>query len=363
MRSNPSNWTAAALAAIVPVWLLAVPASAQQAAPAPASQPAVGGACGGGAGAQRRLGGRSAAVIKVGAGRAAEAAAGRVVAAVAAVRIRAVAAARHLAAQARMPVEIRAAARTVVEARRAEADTACRAAAAIAASRAARAQTAATPAPGQAAADRSTPNQHAGGRDGNGRAVPRDGSTVSGSSAGTSAGTGVRNGSPAMSRLTRVRVMDIHRSAPRFRAARCLPRREAEAASTFLATTLLWLLRSVGLRVRIRLRLWRVLRRLLRSVVRRLPHLSAIQLHVERRRIPQAEDQAARGRGLRRRLLRRHRRRLRRDLPEAAHRFRCPSDRGPRAGLRDPRVRRAHHAGTHDDIFGRAEEDSVNAKC
>jgi hypothetical protein len=40
----------------------------------------------------------------------------------------------------------------------------------------------------------STPNQHAGGRDGNGRAVPRDGSTVSGSGAGTSDGTGVRNG-------------------------------------------------------------------------------------------------------------------------------------------------------------------------
>ena len=40
----------------------------------------------------------------------------------------------------------------------------------------------------------STPNQHAGGRDGNGRANPRDASTVSGSSAGTSGGTGTRNG-------------------------------------------------------------------------------------------------------------------------------------------------------------------------
>ena len=60
MRTRPSVWTAAALAAVVPVWLLAVPASAQQAAPAPApaSQPAAaapapsGGSGGGGGGNQ-----------------------------------------------------------------------------------------------------------------------------------------------------------------------------------------------------------------------------------------------------------------------------------------------------------------------
>ncbi len=138
---------------------------------------------------------------------------------------------------------------------------------------------------------------------------------------------------PATCLLTPVRVTDTRRSARRFRVVLCLPRPEVEAASTSPATA------AMAMATTIRgatgtgpdTATAAVLRRLLRSVVRGVSHVSAIHLHVERRGIAQAEDQAARGRGLRRRLLRRHRRRLRRDLPEAAHRFRCPSDRGPRA--------------------------------
>src|SRR5690606_649655 len=99
-------------------------------------------------------------------------------------------------------------------------------------------------------------------------------------------------------------------------------------------------------------------------LVRRLPLLQAVWVRVLRPlrrprlrgvRITAAEGEAARGRGLRRRLLRRHRRSVRRRVPESESRRRTAPHRDPPSGVRAADVRDPDAAAREDHLRGPAE--------
>ena len=162
---------------------------------------------------------------------------------------------------------------------------------------------------------------------------------------------------PATSRLTPVRVTDTTPSRHwRFRVVLCLPRPEAEAASTSRGYCCYgygyydpW---GYGCGSGYGLR--RVLRRLLRSVVRRVSHVSAIHLHIERRGSlklkikPREAEVYVDGYFVG----------IVDDFDgifSSCTSIPVPTGSMVRApGVRAARVRCAHHAGTHDHILGRA---------